>query len=483
MNHEYNTSLLASHRNAPSIMVTEIESFIKRVYEERKRNPSWTSILIMLYFCTGRRKCEILLADIKRGAREGHISLVLAKQKIERSKSQAEEMPIMFISVKQFFEMHSILIQQLQKTVFKDRLEEWKEIKDNFDADKLDGYTSAVRDEFQLFFNLHRPKEATNLRAAVQIHKAGRSVYAQYAFKQLQNSSFYEGYDSIGLANAVLGHAAGTLGATLSYLDVILKYDDGTLVDPSTERAFKLHPELLPPKQVKDKLESLPLQNQDMFTGETLFVKNEVLIGLLTQTEAPSQQSEWQNSPSEPLQPYAIANRITKRENGLKSKKNATDKIESISLVDQGLRSEKTHSNLIEHAKNTPRDNKRSKETPGMQPNKTSAKRKANLEDQDFLKKICSERIRDAVILDSPKNSSMMFQIQKAITVSLKRKPTYEELLMIAKRKDVDQYLAILTKNKIKHDIVPLDKHKQKTKEFNENKIWSPPEAPENRRS
>ena len=474
MNHEYNSSLLASHRNAPSILVSQIEAFIDRVYKERKTNPSWTSILIMLYFCTGRRKCEILLADIKRGSREGHISLVLAKQKIERSNSQAEEMPIMFISVEQFFEMHAILIQQLQKTVFKDRLAEWHKIKETFDADKLDGYTSAIRDEFQLIFNLRRPKEAINLKTAVQIHKAGRSVYAQYAFKILQNHPHYAGYDSIGLANAVLGHGAGTLGATLSYLDVILKYDDGTLVDPSTEKAFKLHPELLPPKEAKDKLESLRLQNQEMFTGETLFEKNKELIGLLTQTEAPSQQSEWQNSPSEPLQPYAITNRITEKENGLKSKINTNDKIENVTLIDQGLGLEKTHSDLTEHAKRT-------KETTEIHPNKTSVKRKITPEDQDFLKKICSAKIRDAVVLNSGKSSSTMFQLQKAITVSLKRKPTYEELLTIAKRKDVEQYLAILTKNKIKHDIAPLDKRKQEAKEFNESKIRSPPEGRENR--
>lgn len=404
LNKESRQAKVERLRNAPTISLGKVRSFISDVYKHRKTR-EWTDLLIALYFCSGRRKCEIVLADILKGD-EGHISLVTAKQKQDREKSKAEDFPVLFASVEQFFEMHELLIQRLQPVIrkaSKSAPDEWERLKSQFDAATLDEYTRKVRDEFHLNFAVKRPKEGL-VKQAVAIHNAARSVYAQFAYHSLQQHPRYEGKSLIGIANEVLGHGDQSLDATLSYLDVILRFDDGQAVAGKGEPVLN---DSLPDVSAFDKLTNLPglkafLGSSDAFTGPS----ERLSLGASIRASSPNKRALTRKS--EPLTNAQETNRS----------KPVTEEAPS---------------------RTRPRSEK----------HKKTLQRRLSEKDKSFIESIhTTEILNDLLVSVSRKDKGVMDLYQSIIT-ELKHEPTQNELLKIARKKDVQRLVELLAKHKI----------------------------------
>jgi hypothetical protein len=239
----YNEKRAASSANTPVAYLSEVKSYVEKVYAERNDDRNdFANPYLAVAFATGRRSIEIgLLTEFSLSQRPGHIHVSgLAKE----SDVQSLDIPVLFLAPQQVLELLRITRERIEKVLYGQRSADLKRIRNERNTRDFNDDVSKVTETFNESFEFSRLLPSEKLRDKATAHKATRGIYADVASRAVATMDGYLGKSNLEVRRMILGHKSQD--TTKSYLDIQVIDDVNTsatipmiIMNTPTEKAPK----------------------------------------------------------------------------------------------------------------------------------------------------------------------------------------------------------------------------------------------------
>jgi hypothetical protein len=234
--------------------------------------------MIALQLATGRRKNELgYLSTLAKTRRKSHLKIdIIAKKRPDAMKALSKAknasnvyilaehkhpIPVVFYTPEQILELHTLLRKKLVKDLYENDpkpLKAIKRLQDSVSFDRDAG--NSIREAF----HTHFPIEAPDSQAIRQfgVHNVCRSIYAQYAYVSLKDTTPYLNKTLLSFTNLALGHNEEDLTTTSDYLAVLLiddtqksrrKVSHNLAAEPLPKRPKTIAPKDFDDTKIKDR--------------------------------------------------------------------------------------------------------------------------------------------------------------------------------------------------------------------------------------